>query len=128
MSDNIALQAEGLGKRYVLGKRAPGTILCATAWLEARAKFTSGIAQPRLNSISGRLREASFTIEHGENVGIIGLNGAGKSTLLKILSRITDPTSGSADIDGRVGALLEVGPGFHPELTGGRTSTYTEPS
>jgi len=94
MSMGTAIVAEGLGKRYRIGGRG-----------RAAGEFWA-------------LRDASFRIGHGENVGLIGLNGAGKSTLLKLMSRIVEPSVGSARIDGRVGALLEVGTGFALELSG----------
>jgi lipopolysaccharide transport system ATP-binding protein len=123
MSGNTAIQVDGLGKRYVLG--------AAGARPDSLRECLTGILRTLLSRSHGKrakgefwaLRDVSFTINHGENVGVIGLNGAGKSTLLKILSRITDPTSGRARIDGRVGALLEVGTGFHQELTG-RENVY----
>ena len=119
MSD-IAIKVEGLGKKYRIGRRKSGDL---------RESFGNFIRKFRSNQqISGSskqpnnefwaLRDVSFEISQGEAVGIIGRNGAGKSTLLKILSRITEPTTGRIEINGRVSSLLEVGTGFHPELTG----------
>jgi len=119
MSD-LAIRVDHLGKQYRLGgqqlrnasfrETLTETARAPLRWLkgERRAKQTSFWA----------LEDVSFEVKHGEAVGIIGRNGAGKSTLLKILSRITSPTRGRVDIYGRVGSLLEVGTGFHPELTG----------
>jgi lipopolysaccharide transport system ATP-binding protein len=103
---NFAIRAEGLAKRYRLGRVESGyRQLGRTLRREPREWLWA-------------LDHVSFEIKEGQSVAIIGRNGAGKSTLLKLLSRITEPTEGYADIVGRVGALLEVGTGFHPELTG----------
>ena len=103
-----AIQVEGLSKRYRLG---------ATQGLSSRLMTLAKGRLPRRDSFWA-LKDVSFDVPRGEVLGVIGGNGAGKSTLLKILSRITDPTEGRAVVRGRVGSLLEVGTGFHPELTG----------
>jgi homopolymeric O-antigen transport system ATP-binding protein len=104
MSSELAIEAQGLGKRYVLGERGrtPGRRNREELWA---------------------LRDVSFAVERGTAMGVVGHNGAGKTTLLKILSRITAPTTGEARIKGHVGSLLEVGTGFHPELSG-RDNVY----
>ena len=119
-SDAIAI--EKLGKRYTIGARQLGNTTF-------RESLTSMMLAPwrRFRHLSGHaddatqfwaLQDVSFTVGVGEVIGIVGPNGAGKSTLLKILSRITAPTTGFVDLTGRVSSLLEVGTGFHPELTG----------
>jgi len=121
MSDTV-IRVEGLGKRYRIGaaSKPPSSRLDA-AWRLASAPFAyigSMLREPTAEETLWALRDVSFEVHQGEVLGVIGRNGAGKSTLLKILSRITEPTEGKADIRGRVGSLLEVGTGFHPELTG----------
>ena len=113
MSREIAVQAEGLGKRFQIGAAQGYQLLTEKITERVRSR---GRRPPSRDYWA--LRDVSFEVERGETFGIIGHNGAGKSTLLKILSRITPPTEGSARLKGRVGALLEVGTGFHPELTG----------
>jgi lipopolysaccharide transport system ATP-binding protein len=118
---STAIRAEGLSKRYTLGDSAPYKTLreSLTSMYRgaARRVRTLGSGAQKKQSFWA-LRGISFDIQHGEVVGVIGRNGAGKSTLLKILSRITWPTEGRALIHGRIGSLLEVGTGFHPELSG----------
>jgi homopolymeric O-antigen transport system ATP-binding protein len=116
---DLAIRCENLSKQYRIGSPERYKTLRDAITTTARAPFRRFKAGSKNgNGLIWALNDISFEIKRGEVVGIIGLNGAGKSTLLKILSRITTPTRGRADIFGRVGSLLEVGTGFHPELTG----------
>ncbi len=118
---DVAIRVENLGKKYVLRHQAGGgrryVALRDVIAHKARSLFRSGAARTTREDFWA-LRNLSFEIKNGDAVGIIGRNGAGKSTLLKLLSRIVKPSEGRIEISGRVASLLEVGTGFHPELTG----------
>jgi len=122
---DAAIRVENLSKRYVLGRQSGNGGYVALRDVIADSVKSAGrrLLRPGTKSDSNEtefwaLKDVSFSVAPGEVVGVIGRNGAGKSTLLKVLSRITEPTSGRITINGRVASLLEVGTGFHPELTG----------
>jgi lipopolysaccharide transport system ATP-binding protein len=120
MSHSV-IQVEGLSKRYTIGVKAADTL--RARFVEKMGRFRGGKSEHESESAFWALTDVSFEVGQGDVLGVVGRNGAGKSTLLKILSRIVEPTRGRVAIHGRVGSLLEVGTGFHPELTG-RENVY----
>jgi lipopolysaccharide transport system ATP-binding protein len=114
----VVIRADGLGKQYRVAGRGRATDTLRDVFSASVGSVLRRRSRTASDEAFWALRDVSFEVRQGENVGILGLNGAGKSTLLKVLSRVTDPTAGSARLVGRLGSLLEVGTGFHRELTG----------
>lgn len=116
--DNVVVDVRGLGKRYLVPQRHEHEVGKQPTVREQLKEFFPSILGADESDYFWALKDVSFQVKRGEVFGIVGQNGSGKSTLLKILSRVTHPTEGEATIRGRVGSLLEVGTGFHPDLTG----------